>query len=223
MIFDARQVPGHSAEQHEELRREMERPGPAPHCLVVLRVLIRQHPIPLPDGGTLQTRRDAFAHIDHLSDDEKRDKRWEWAVTQFTRAAEGRTNWHIWVRSGRSIPTSRRRRSAQSRGRRRARTGASSARRDGSDDEPTTASRILGFRGTEIFHSAEPCRATPGHCYERVRVSSHRKCNFANKSVVAPVKANVPLLLDDHLLDQNTTESLSRRFLRGWTTRLHPA
>jgi len=34
MIFDARQVPGHSAEQHEELRREMGRPGPAPHCLV---------------------------------------------------------------------------------------------------------------------------------------------------------------------------------------------
>jgi hypothetical protein len=52
---------------------------------------------------------------------------------------------------------------------------------------------------------------------------SHRERNFANKPVFAPVKANFPLLLDDHLFDDTTTESLSRRFLRGWTTRLHPA
>ena len=55
------------------------------------------------------------------------------------------------------------------------------------------------------------------------QTSSHRKCNFANKPVIAPVKANFPLLLDDHLFDDTATESLLRRFLRDWTTRLHPA
>ena len=54
-------------------------------------------------------------------------------------------------------------------------------------------------------------------------VISHLKCNFANKSVFAPVKANFPFLLDDHLFDDAATDSLSRRFLRDWATRLHPA
>jgi catechol 2,3-dioxygenase-like lactoylglutathione lyase family enzyme len=52
---------------------------------------------------------------------------------------------------------------------------------------------------------------------------SHLKCNFANKSIFPPVKANLPFLLDDHLFDDTAADSLSRRFLRGWTIRLHPA
>ena len=55
------------------------------------------------------------------------------------------------------------------------------------------------------------------------QTSSHRKCNFANKPVIAPVKANLSLLLGDHLFDDTATKSRSRRFLRDWTTRLYPA
>jgi hypothetical protein len=36
---------------------------------------------------------------------------------------------------------------------------------------------------------------------------SHPDCNFANKPVIAPVKANFSLLLGDHLFDDTTTNS----------------
>jgi hypothetical protein len=55
------------------------------------------------------------------------------------------------------------------------------------------------------------------------RTSSNRNFDFANKPVFAPVKANFPLLLDDHLFDDTATKSLSRRFVRDWTARLRPA
>jgi hypothetical protein len=50
--------------------------------------------------------------------------------------------------------------------------------------------------------------------------SPHSECNFANKSVFAPVQANFPVLLGDHLFDDTATNSPSRRFLHGWTARL---
>jgi hypothetical protein len=52
---------------------------------------------------------------------------------------------------------------------------------------------------------------------------SHPEYNFANKPVIAPVKANFSLLLGDHLFDDTTTNSLSLGFLHGWTIRLYPA
>jgi hypothetical protein len=40
---------------------------------------------------------------------------------------------------------------------------------------------------------------------------SHRERNFANKSIFAPVKANLPLLLDDHLFDDTCASKFLRR------------
>src|SRR6478672_11791994 len=55
------------------------------------------------------------------------------------------------------------------------------------------------------------------------QTASHRQRNFADKPFFAPVKANFPLLLGNHLFDDTGAESRSCRFLRDWTTRLHPA
>src|SRR5258708_20148862 len=52
--------------------------------------------------------------------------------------------------------------------------------------------------------------------------SPHSECNFANKSVFAPVQANFPVLLGDHLFDDTATTSLSPRSLHAWTARLYP-
>jgi hypothetical protein len=57
----------------------------------------------------------------------------------------------------------------------------------------------------------------------QLQTFSYRQRDFANKPVLAPVKANVSLLLDDHLFDDTPTETLSRRFVRDWPPWLHPA
>ena len=83
---------------------------------------------------------------------------------------------------------------------------------------PKRCSRLVGQNGKAVRQPRLNSRYRL-----RFILISHRQCNFANKPVFAPVKANFPLLLDDHLFDDTATESLSRRFLRDWTTRLHPA
>jgi hypothetical protein len=41
----------------------------------------------------------------------------------------------------------------------------------------------------------------------QLRTSSHRQRNFADKAFFAPVKANLPLLLDNHLFDDTGAET----------------
>jgi hypothetical protein len=82
--------------------------------------------------------------------------------------------------------------------------------------------RQLGLKNKDDFSVGWRERCYPLVIGRGILIS-HPECNFANKSVFAPVKANFPLLLDDHLFDDTATDTLSRTFLRDWTTRLHPA
>jgi hypothetical protein len=84
----------------------------------------------------------------------------------------------------------------------------------------------VGVRNREVCFAPSNRHRQPGQTYRKgaqLQTFSHRQRNFADKPVFAPVKANFPLLLGNHLFDDAGTESRSRGFLRDWTTRLDPA
>jgi hypothetical protein len=52
---------------------------------------------------------------------------------------------------------------------------------------------------------------------------SHRKGDFADESLSAPIEMRVPFLLGNHLLNDPSAEAFMRRLLHQRATRLLPA